>query len=135
MGKIIQDLWILSESGIVLFSRVFNEDVNEQLFGGFITALNNFAQTMRYGELSNFSLKKTNFFIYKQDDLLFITNSPKKVNEKRTMKALKKISDRFFDLYADILSNWDGETDYFDNFKSEIEDNLMDPVKDFWSDF
>ncbi|KKM72420.1 hypothetical protein LCGC14_1420660, partial [marine sediment metagenome] len=40
MAKLIQDIWILAESGIVLFHRVFNKQIDAQLFGALMTALN-----------------------------------------------------------------------------------------------
>ncbi len=47
MVKLIQDLWILSNSGIVVFSRAFDQKVDEQLFGGLMSALDTFAQLLR----------------------------------------------------------------------------------------
>ncbi|KKL49455.1 hypothetical protein LCGC14_2315320, partial [marine sediment metagenome] len=39
MAKLIQDIWIMADSGVVLFHRVFNKQIDAQLFGGLMTAL------------------------------------------------------------------------------------------------
>ncbi|MFX0186417.1 MAG: hypothetical protein ACFE8A_01645 [Candidatus Hodarchaeota archaeon] len=55
--KVVQDLWILLDSGIVLFSRVYNPKINQQLFGSLMTALNSFAGELAAGGLTSFELK------------------------------------------------------------------------------
>ena len=56
--KIIRDIWILTRDGIVLFSRVFHEQVEEQLFGALVSALSSFSDKLLEGGLQNFELKK-----------------------------------------------------------------------------
>ena len=67
--KVVQDLWILSDSGIVLFSRVFNPKVNEQLFGALMSALNTFANELSSGGLSSFELSSIRFTILKYNKI------------------------------------------------------------------
>ncbi len=135
LSKVIQELWILTDSGTVLFSRVFNDVVNKELFGGFITALNYMAEELNEGGLSNFESQKAKFTILKKEGILFVTNSPKKVKEKKIMSALGEIADQFITKYSEILKNWDQNTDHFHGFEENIQTSLQDPVKGFWSDF
>ena len=135
MGKVIQELWILTESGIVLYSRVYDKEINDQLFGGFISALNMFVESFKEGALSSLVLQNTRFTFIKREKLIFITNTPKNVKEKKIRQALEAISDRFLQEYGGILENWDSDISYFTNFESEIQDTLEDPVKEFWQDF
>ena len=53
MVKLIKDLWILTESGITVFSRVIDPRVNPQLFGALMSAINSFAEKLTEGGISN----------------------------------------------------------------------------------
>ena len=56
--KVLQDVWILHKSGIVVFHRPFKESVSPQLFGAMMSALNTFSEQLADGGLSNFELNK-----------------------------------------------------------------------------
>jgi len=129
--KILQDIWILNESGIVVFSRVFNPNVNEQLFGALMTALNSFANELARGGLSSFELSSMRFTIYKNKGFIFITNTDKKVKEKKVQAELQAVSERFFSKYSEILPAWDSDISVFKDFKDEIEESLQNVIKKF----
>ena len=59
MVKVIQDLWILTEAGIVLFNRVYDPKVSAQLFGALMTALDSYSKEigMGHGGINNFEIK------------------------------------------------------------------------------
>ena len=135
MAKVIQDIWILTQTGIVVFKRVFNSKVDAQLFGGLMSALNIFANELASGGLTNFELSSIRFTILKNNDFLFVFSATKKVKEKRLHEEMKKIAEKFFNLYpVEWFENeWDGDVNMFANFKNEIEYALEDPVKKFWS--
>ena len=63
---ILQDIWILSHSGTVLFSRVFEPQMENQLFGALMSALNTFAEQLADGGLSNFELSEKKF-VFKEN--------------------------------------------------------------------
>ena len=137
MTKLIQDLWILEDSGIVLFHRVFDEKVDANLFGGLLSALNSFAEEISKSGLSNFELSNKRFSLLKENNYLFIANASKKHNLKRVHKELEVIKDRFFDYYQDdVLNNWNGDTRLFNNFEKKIEESLEQIIekleKAFW---
>ena len=127
----------MTKGGIVVFKRVFDEKVNEQLFGALMSALNSFAQELSSGGLTNFELSSIRFTILKgkdkNQDFLFIANSAKKVKEKKVQDELKEIADKFFLKYSSVnWDNWDGEIDIFTNFEKNIDVHLEDPIKRFW---
>ncbi|MFX1256376.1 MAG: hypothetical protein ACFFAN_00810, partial [Promethearchaeota archaeon] len=137
LAKVVQDLWILTKAGIVVFSRVFDEKVDEQLFGALMMALHTFAQNISQGGLSSFDISSKRFTIlkdyYKDEEFLFVANSSNKVKDRKIQEELKKISNRFFEKYSNILENWDqSEIDLFYDFEKEIEDSLENPIKKFW---
>ncbi|MFX0004668.1 MAG: hypothetical protein ACFE9C_08590 [Candidatus Hodarchaeota archaeon] len=136
MVKAIQDLWIQRIDGIVIFSRVFHQTIEDQLFGALMSALNAFAQEIASGGLTNFEIKNIRFTIIKKENLFFIANSSKKHKEKKILEELENISKKFIEQYPNTNSdNWDGCIDDYKNFESKIADVLEDPVKKFWNDF
>jgi len=131
LAKVIQDIWILTQTGTVVFKRVFNSKVDAQLFGGLMSALNIFANELASGGLTNFELSSIRFTILKNNDFLFVCSAAKKVKEKRLHEEMKKIAEKFFNLYPVewFKNEWDGDINMFDNFENEIESALEDPVK------
>ena len=132
MTKLLQDIWIVEDSGIVLFHRVFDEKVDATLFGGLLTALNSFAEEITPGGLYNFELADKKFYILKNKNYLFIANASNKHNYKKVKIELHAIIKKFFELYSDILlDNWNGDTSLFKNFEYKIEDSLEGVIKKF----
>ena len=134
-NKILQDIWILSEGGIVVFSRVFDTKVNEQLFGALMTALNSFAKELSSGGLTSFELSSIRFTIIKSKRFLFIANSSKRIKEKRVIEELQKVSNRFFNKYYNILETWDSDINVFSDFENEIEESLEETISKFQKAF
>ncbi|MFW9942015.1 MAG: hypothetical protein ACFFFT_13310 [Candidatus Thorarchaeota archaeon] len=137
MEKIIQDIWIISEAGAVLYHRVFDKKVDEQLFGALMSALNMFAEQISAGGLSSFELKDKKFIMTKQHGISFIVNSEKKAKEKKVKVELKNIVEKFFNLYPkETFDNWDNDISVFEDFEKYIEGSLQDTIdkfeKAFW---
>ncbi|MFX1311919.1 MAG: hypothetical protein ACFFHD_04780 [Promethearchaeota archaeon] len=136
MGKIIQDIWILNEAGAVLYHRVFGKDIDEQLIGALISALNLLAEELERGGLSSFELKDKKYIIMKQYGLSFIVNSSKKIKEKKVKEEMRNIVSRFFDIYPkENFENWDNDISIFTDFEKHIEDSLQDTIKKFENAF
>ena len=133
--KILQDLWIMDPAGSVMFKRVFEEKINEQLFGGFMSALNTFASQIDQNGLSSFDIGNKKFILLKKSNLYFIANFDSKVNPKKASKELEDIAQRFLSAYpVDILA-WDGDIKKFDNFATKIQDSLEDVIGNFQKAF
>jgi hypothetical protein len=129
-NKILQDMWIISEGGIVVFSRVYEKGLDEQLFGALLTALNSFAEEIAHDGLSNFELSDMRFTILKRAHFLFIANSDKKIKPKKVIQELQAVMEKFFMVYSkETIENWDNDVSVFSNFDKEIEDSLDDPIK------
>ena len=118
--------------GIVLYHRIFDKSVDDQLFGGLMSALNSFAEELADGGLSNFELENKRYTFIKRNNILFIANSSKNVKEKKVMSEMMKIVERFFILYStDIANTWDNDVSIFSNFEKQIEDSLEETIKRF----
>ncbi len=132
MGKILNDIWILTESGVTVYSRVLDPRINPQLFGALMSALNLFAEQLSNGGITNFELSKLRFTIIKRNRFIFVANSSNKLKEKKVLNELSRISDKFFELYSEeVLEKWDNDINIFANFKIEIKDSLEETIKKF----
>ena len=135
--KVLQDIWILTNSGVVLFNRVFDKGMKTQLFGALMSALNSFAEKLSDGGLSNFELSNKRFVIMKKSGFLYVANASKKVKEKKVIEQMEKVSEKFFQKYPPdwFKTSWDNDVSIFTDFESEIEESLEDPIKKFWNGF
>jgi oligoribonuclease NrnB/cAMP/cGMP phosphodiesterase (DHH superfamily) len=127
--KILRDIWILTDSGIVLFHRTYDKTLDEQLFGSLLSALNSFAEEISKEGLSNFEVQNKRFTLLKKNNIIFIANSSKKFKEKKVMEELKEIIEKFFKLYPPhLIDNWDNDIGFFKNFETEIEGSLEETI-------
>ena len=135
MVKVLQDIWIITDGGISCFTRVFNKNLNEQLFAALLSALNIFAEEVTQGGLTNFEIQNNRFTIMKEKGFIFVSKSSKKIKENKVNEELEKVKKKFFDKYKGIvLDDWDGDISIFEDFEKSIKDTLEDPIKKFWHD-
>ena len=133
---VLQDLWILSNSGTVLFSRVFDEKFENQLFGALMSALNSFAEQLAEGGLSNLEIADKRFVLKKTLSYTFVASSSNKVKEKKLNEELEKVVGTFRKKYPDDwFDNWDCDISIFECFEEDIEEMLENPIKQFWQGF
>jgi len=131
MVKLIEDIWVLDKAGIVVFHRTYDKDLDVQLFGGLMSALNSFAENLSEEGLTSFELSQKKFAIIRKNEFLFIGNAKNKTKEKEIVRELESISEKFFELYADIIETWQGDITLFQNFENEIEDSLEGTIERF----
>jgi len=84
MVKILRDIWIMLETGTVVYKRVFDETINAQLFGSMMSALKTFSTEMSSEGLKSFELGNLKFTIKDQNEILFVVNSAVNVKQKKT---------------------------------------------------
>jgi hypothetical protein len=127
MTKLLQDVWILADSGIVLFHRVFDKNLDANLFGGMLSALNSFAEEITSSKgLSNFELADKIFVLIKRKNYVFIANAAKKHKIKKLKQELEALIDKFFQNYPEeVLNMFNGDVSLFYNFKKIIEESLV----------
>lgn len=125
MVQLIKDLWILTESGTTVFSRVLDPRINPQLFGALMSAINIFAEKLGKGGISNFEVSKIKFSIIKEKNFLFVVTSSKTIKSKKIYNELKYISTRFFELYPkEMLEKWNSDVELFATFSLSIKGSL-----------
>lgn len=129
MAKILRDIWILTEDGLTIFNRVIDPNIGPQVFGGLMSALNTFAESLSEGGMSNFELSSIRFTIEKKNHFIFVANSSNDVKPKKIMKELKKISKIFFNVYPEeVIKNWSKNVKIFANFGDYITESLEETV-------
>ncbi len=124
MPRILIDFWVLTDNGIVLYSKVSDQKVNPQLFGALMSALNKFAEKLTDGGISNFEMSDLRFVVIKRRRFLFIGSSSNKTKEKKAIDDLMQISDQFFKVYAETLIDWDNNVETFSDFGDHIKQFL-----------
>ena len=125
MGKVLRDIWILTETGLTVFSRAIDPRVNPQLFGGLMSALNMFAENLSEGGMTNFELSNIRFTIVKKNQFLFIANSSNQFKIKKVLNELKIISKKFFKIYPEeIIRSFNTNLKVFADFENYIIDSL-----------
>ncbi len=128
----IRDLWILTEDGTAVFSRIYDQDLKVQLFAMLMSALNSFAMEISATGISNFELNNMRFDILKKNKMLFIATSSPKFKKKFILNELDIISKQFFELYgSDISNNWDGEISKFTDFIKVVNKSVEKRVQSF----
>ncbi|MHA1233465.1 MAG: hypothetical protein ACTSO6_04340 [Promethearchaeota archaeon] len=124
MPRILIDFWVLTDNGIVLYSKVSEQKVNPQLFGALMSALNKFAEKLTDGGISNFEMSDLRFVVIKRRNFLFIGSSSHKTKEKKVTDDLLLISDQFFKVYSDQIQDWDNDVEIFSDFGNYIDQFL-----------
>lgn len=129
MPNVIQDLWIIQRSGIVLFTRVCHEIVDENLFGALMSAFNIYFHALSGEGLSGFKIKHFRFTLLEKNRIIFIANSSEKVKDK-VMEELKVVAEKFFKLYpVDFLEEWTGNVTIFSDFEKVIQTSFEEPIE------
>ncbi len=128
----MNDLWILSDAGIVLFHRHFDEKLDDQLFGALLTALNSFAEELVKEGITNLKIGNSVFHIKKKHEFLFVMHIKENYKVKKIQEEMENVITSFFNTYPkEILENWDGDMDLFKGFEAKITDNLKETAKKF----
>jgi len=124
--NILQDIWIIDISGIVLYHRVYNKKIDDQLFGGLMCAINRVAEMIIETRITSINFGNKCFGILKKENILFIANSNENIGPITINYELKLIASKFLNLYRDLLKNEELiDISPFYDFTGEIKSSLM----------
>ena len=121
----IDEFWVINEGGLCLYNiSVENEpNLDPGLFGGFVTAIDQFGENLSNDRIQKLNLGK-NLIVFKKNlknNLLFVGLTVKS-GEKKLRKVLYEIESKFLDKYSDeLILNWDGDLSVFEDFYEEIK--------------
>ena len=128
MTKVLENIWVLTTTGSVIYHRKFNPIIDEQLFGAVISSLNTFAEKGLFEDsISSFVISDKTLYLKKKNNLLFVIDASEKKKVKKLTKELDKVIDKFFELFPpELFINWDCNINRFAQFEDEIRDSLKD---------
>ena len=121
MFELLQDILIITKIGNVLISKIKNPQIEKDLLGKLVSALDTFCEDLSNEELRQFEFSNLRFDLIKRNDIIFLGSSSKDVKHKKVVKVLRYIIDLFFERFPeDYLNNWDGNIDLFRELEEYI---------------
>ncbi len=120
---ILKDVWVLTIDGIPVYHQSLESDLDESLFGGFMSAICTFIEEMGEKDLSQLEMAGSKIRILRSEDKrwLFVGRSDIKIKDKKIEKYLREIRDIFYREYNSILPKWNGDVSCFDGMDSYID--------------
>jgi len=133
----LQDLWILKEGGVVVFSKKNNKSINDQFIGGFISALSSFTKVILNDILSHFATHNLQVKILSKEGFMFVGRFPKKIKDKQVKKELDYIVSKFFEYFPqDQINKFGTDMKYYQKFEDILTHNyetLTDYISYIWN--
>ncbi len=135
----ISRILILSTGGILLFSKNFFVDpenepanlLNDDLIGGFLTAINSFAKEIKGGAIKSLNFRNFNF-IYSYDDrfgCMFVLITDIDDLEEDVREKVEMMKNEFIKRYSDEIERFAGLVSVFDDFDEYIDKYIFIPPK------
>jgi len=131
--KMISKIFILAPGGLLCYYKCLTGKnvIEEDLIGGFLTAISNFAKELKGGEIRNINFRNFNF-IYSYDTefgyMFVIVIDIEDLEEEGRVK-LEFMKSEFIKRYKQFLKDWNGNTSIFEQFDEFVGDNIFIPPK------
>ena len=125
----IENIWILTKSGILLYSKDYVKlRTEDDLLAGFLSALDSFITETTQQGIKSISMKnkKFNYLISNNYNLIIVINSNISDNNTLIHRLLLKISSKFIELYKKYIINFSGMTVIFNDFDPILEEVVSD---------
>ncbi len=136
MNKTLEDIWIMTEEGQIIFDRIFNKNINPEIFAGFISGLNFLTLQIEKDKPSKFKIKNRKFIIIKKKNLFFISNYSRRIKIKMVKIELNSVIKSFFKIYtSEVLSLFNGNNDIFEIYAKEFLKKInrsLNKFNEFW---
>jgi len=128
----IDGLLIINDSGALLYNwhpKNYEGDGKDDLFSGFLTAINSFATVERGEDIKSLKLKETRLIFEKYDELIqqltFVITTKDEELIELLHAIIHDLMDKFTELYRDSLNkNFDGAVSQYKNFDTHVEQIL-----------
>ena len=131
MYNILKDILIITESGKVIASKIQNPQIEDQLFGMLVSALNSFTKEITKENLNYVEFNNLRFDFLRKDQFIFVASSFTRVKHKKAVRTLKKLSELFFEKYPEkLISTWDGSLNIFQDVDTYINKSIDEVVID-----
>ena len=116
---------IQAQSGLPLFSKL-NHSIDETLFSGILTAIQNFANELSLGGLSSFTTDEKTIFLTNREYITIAVIAPKELDFKKVYSLAYSIGEKFEAMY-DLTNIASINTEQFKSFHSVV-DRLLNEI-------
>ncbi|MHA2126040.1 MAG: hypothetical protein ACW99E_12105, partial [Promethearchaeota archaeon] len=129
----ILKILVTTSSGIFCYSKLFisKSKIDDDLFGGFLTAISNIGEEIGGGEIRSLNFRNFNF-VYLFDDekiCMFTIIADIEDFEEEIREKLELLKTEFIKRFHDELVNWNGDTQKFEVFDNFVEKHIFIPPK------
>ncbi|MBD3228272.1 MAG: hypothetical protein GF329_08780 [Candidatus Lokiarchaeota archaeon] len=111
-----------NDSGVCLYSNNYELDFDSTLFSGFLTAVQNFAENLKIGRLTNFITNDKIIVLTSTENVVVSLIIDLKDNEEEWMGKAYTIAEKFEEKYD--LENWTGDISLFRGFTEDLDEIL-----------
>lgn len=124
MVKYIQDFWILTETGTVIFhwsELPKTKEMQDQMLGMLMSALNSIAEKLELGGMTELALMDFLVSFIKRRRFIFVGITEKKRKKKKMNQEIEDLVNKFFNIYPDhVLATWNGDISLFDDLEEDL---------------
>ncbi|MFX1295828.1 MAG: hypothetical protein ACFFD2_13370 [Promethearchaeota archaeon] len=122
----IHHVWLINRAGICLLDRTYTGfKVNKQLFTGFLTALSYLATEFNR-KLDSLNIGGDMTIYYElEENLVIAMAADQDDNQQEIRRKINEVYVEFKLKFGNILENWDGNLEKFDNFTKDLDRILM----------
>lgn len=124
---------MISSGGVLCYSKNFFEDImiKEEIVGGFLSAVSDFAQEIKGGQIKTLSFRNFNlFYSYSNEfDYIFVIVTNKDDLEREIRPKVELMKSEFIMRFRSHLKEWAGNTSIFKDFDEIVEKKIIIPPK------
>lgn len=123
----VNNVYIMHESGLCLFSRAYKEDSQEEdLFSGLLSAFSIFAKSLMGEQIHEIRLEQHRIFYEAKEMIIIVLITPNlRISKRKLTYCLRKICINFLERYQDYIINEILEPQLYSNFESSIDEILF----------
>lgn len=123
----IENLWILTKEGILLFSKNFVKlSKPDDIIAGFFTAVDIFIREITKEEIKNIIMKDHKFNYIIGDNLIIVISTNERNNDILIQNLLRELKIIFLEKYSEELIFFSGDTMPFKNFEEDLGEFIKD---------
>lgn len=121
------EFWIIDRNGITLFHQKQEkvESINKNLFSGFVSAIVDVISVSSDEDVETIKFKDSKLVMIQTnvyEKLLFIARTNQNEKDRVVRKELSRISKTFLNEYKEVLPEWAGDMDTFNDFTKHLND-------------
>ncbi len=115
----LEDLWVMKEVGIVVFSKSkYRKSIKQDLLGSLLSATHYLSE----GMLRVFSIKKHQFLLFERNKILFVFQYGLKADRRAILQVSEFLISKFFELFSkSYIDEFGYNEENFENFKEYVK--------------